>query len=76
MKPRIIIIGGGFGGLNVARGLKDVDVSMFLVGFRNKIFVVLAWLWSFLTNERAGRIITGDPAGHLKQVLGARAVFG
>jgi NADH dehydrogenase len=49
--------------------------AMFLVGFRSKVSVVLIWLWSFLTNERAGRIITGDPDVHVKQVLGAQTVF-
>lgn len=32
---------------------------MFLVGFRNRLVVMLNWLWSFLTYERGARLITG-----------------
>ena len=49
--------------------------AMFLVGFRRKIFVLLAWLWNYITNERAGRIITGDPKLHVKEVLGAQVMY-
>ena len=43
--------------------------AMFLVGFRRKVFVLLSWLWSYMTSERAGRIIIGDPKMDVKQVL-------
>jgi NADH dehydrogenase len=33
---------------------------MFLVGFRNRVFVMLSWAWSWLTFTRAARLITGD----------------
>lgn len=32
---------------------------MFLIGFRNRIAVMLHWLWSFLTFKRGVRLITG-----------------
>jgi len=33
---------------------------MFLVGFRNRVFVMLNWGWSWLTFTRGARLITGD----------------
>ena len=32
---------------------------MFLIGFRNRLAVMLHWLWSFLTFKRGVRLITG-----------------
>ena len=32
---------------------------LFLVGFRNRAFVVLSWAWSYLTFRRGARLITG-----------------
>jgi NADH dehydrogenase len=32
---------------------------MFLVGFRNRIFVFIQWTWSFLSYDRGARLITG-----------------
>ncbi|MEP6946369.1 MAG: NAD(P)/FAD-dependent oxidoreductase [Acidobacteriota bacterium] len=32
----------------------------FLIGFRNRIYVMLAWFWAYLTRERSARLITGD----------------
>lgn len=34
----------------------------FLVGFRNRVFVMLDWAWSYLTWQRGARLITG-PVG-------------
>ncbi len=34
-RPRVVIVGGGFGGLEVARGLKDLPVSITLVDRQN-----------------------------------------
>ena len=31
----------------------------FLIGFRNRILVLLQWAWSYVTYERAARLITG-----------------
>lgn len=33
---------------------------MFLIGFRNRIIVMIQWAWSYLTYERGARLITGD----------------
>ncbi|MGC3963827.1 MAG: NAD(P)/FAD-dependent oxidoreductase [Rhodocyclaceae bacterium] len=33
----------------------------FLIGFRNRVAVMLNWLWSFLTYKRGARLITGSP---------------
>ena len=33
---------------------------MFLVGFRNRVFVLLSWAWSWLTFTRGARLITGE----------------
>ena len=32
----------------------------FLIGFRNRIIVMFQWFWSYLTYERAARLITGE----------------
>ena len=32
---------------------------MFLIGFRNKIFVLMQWIYSYFTYKRGARIITG-----------------
>src|SRR5207248_3088016 len=33
----------------------------FLIGFRNRLFVMAHWSWAFLTHDRAARLITGSP---------------
>lgn len=49
----------------------------FLIGFRNRIIVMLEWFWAYLTRERSARLITGD-AEELRNALtflnGERAV--
>jgi NADH dehydrogenase len=32
----------------------------FLVGFRNRVLVVLGWAWNYATHRRGARLITGD----------------
>jgi NADH dehydrogenase len=32
----------------------------FLIGFRNRIIVLVQWAWSYFTHERGARLITGD----------------
>jgi len=32
----------------------------FLIGFRNRLIVLIKWAWSYLTYERGARLITGD----------------
>jgi NADH dehydrogenase len=34
----------------------------FLIGFRNRFFVILEWAWSYFTFQRNARLITGDLA--------------
>jgi NADH dehydrogenase len=36
---------------------------IFLVGFRNKIAVLLQWFYSYVTYKRGARIVVGDAAG-------------
>jgi NADH dehydrogenase len=33
---------------------------MFLIGFRNRLIVMIQWFWSYITFERGARLITGD----------------
>jgi NADH dehydrogenase len=33
---------------------------MFLIGFKNRLFVVLSWAWQWLTFKRGARLITGE----------------
>jgi NADH dehydrogenase len=39
-----------------------------LIGFRNRIYVLLEWFWAYLTRERSARLITGD-AEELRHAL-------
>jgi NADH dehydrogenase len=32
----------------------------FLIGFRNRLIVLIQWAWSYITYERGARLITGD----------------
>ena len=32
----------------------------FLIGFRNRLAVILDWFWAYMTRERSARLITGD----------------
>ena len=33
----------------------------YLIGFSNRIVVIVRWAWSFLTHGRSSRLITGQP---------------
>jgi NADH:ubiquinone reductase (H+-translocating) len=33
---------------------------LFLIGFRNRLLVLIQWAWSYLTYERSARLITGS----------------
>jgi NADH:ubiquinone reductase (H+-translocating) len=33
---------------------------MYLIGFRNRVLVMLQWAWAYLTYHRGIRLITGD----------------
>jgi NADH dehydrogenase len=39
-----------------------------LIGFRNRVYVLLDWAWAYLTRERSARLITGD-AEELRDAL-------
>ena len=32
----------------------------FLIGFRNRLLVLVAWFWAWLTHARGARLITGN----------------
>ena len=32
---------------------------LFLIGFRNRLFVLISWAWSYVTYDRGARLITG-----------------
>jgi NADH:ubiquinone reductase (H+-translocating) len=34
---------------------------LFLIGFRNRLLVMIQWAWSYLTYNRGARLITGSP---------------
>jgi len=56
-----------FGGLLgwLAWGLIHI---MFLIGFGNKLMVMLEWFWNYVRHTRSARLITGDPEIHIKQL--------
>ena len=33
----------------------------FLIGFRNRLLVMIQWAWSYFTHQRGARLITGQP---------------
>lgn len=39
-----------------------------LIGFKNRLYVLLDWAWAYLTRERSARLITGD-AEELRNAL-------
>jgi NADH:ubiquinone reductase (H+-translocating) len=50
-----------------------------LIGFRNRLAVMMEWAWSYLTWQRGARLITGEVGPRLAEpgrVLGAAAVPG
>ncbi|HEY7617674.1 MAG TPA: NAD(P)/FAD-dependent oxidoreductase [Terriglobales bacterium] len=50
----------------------------FLIGFRNRVIVLIQWAWSYFTYERGARLITGDTRlpgwsqGHEEEVVAGR----
>ncbi len=49
---------------------------LFLVGFRNRVIVVFQWAWSFISYDRAARLITGPlrrPLDHAPASLAPNA---
>jgi NADH dehydrogenase FAD-containing subunit len=53
-----------FGWLRLSGGLAwllwGVVHVFFLIGFRNRVAVLLDWLWSYATFQRGSRLITGS----------------
>jgi NADH dehydrogenase len=50
---------------------------LFLIGFRNRVIVMIQWAWSYITYERGARLITGDnnlPGWHNSALLASDAV--
>jgi NADH:quinone reductase (non-electrogenic) len=49
---------------------------LFLIGFRNRLIVMIQWAWSYLTYERGARLITGSDElpGWTKEDSGATGV--
>ena len=39
----------------------------FMIGFRRRILVATEWLWSYLTNQRGARLITGNDGRRVRQ---------
>ncbi|HEX6834957.1 MAG TPA: NAD(P)/FAD-dependent oxidoreductase [Polyangia bacterium] len=37
---------------------------LFLIGFRNRVLVLVEWAWQYLTFKRGARLITGPPIAH------------
>ena len=44
-----------------AWGLWSAVHILFLIGFRNKLFVMLSWAWNYLLHTRGARLITRSP---------------
>ncbi|MGE5787913.1 MAG: NAD(P)/FAD-dependent oxidoreductase, partial [Myxococcales bacterium] len=42
---------------------------LFLVGFRNKLFVMLSWVWNYLVSTKGARLITGESRLSIRQPL-------
>lgn len=41
---------------------------LYLIGFRNRIMVMLQWAWAYLTYQRGIRLITGEPSFELERM--------
>jgi NADH dehydrogenase len=46
----------------------------FLIGFRNRMQVLLSWFWNWLLNARDARLITGDARLHVSSVRASEFV--
>src|SRR6202034_2533278 len=64
MRPRVVIVGGGFGGLYAARSLKHADVDVTLIDRRN--FHLFSPL---LYQVATGALSPGEIASPLRYVL-------
>jgi 2-polyprenyl-6-methoxyphenol hydroxylase-like FAD-dependent oxidoreductase len=65
MRHRVLIVGGGFGGLAAAKALKRAPVEVTLVDRANhhlfqpllRLVTLTRWLWSLLARDRGQRVI-------------------
>ena len=44
----------------------------FLIGFRNRLLVMVNWAWNFATFQRGARLITGIIGTQMRDVTGGR----
>jgi NADH dehydrogenase len=44
---------------------------MYLIGFRNRVLVLMQWAWAYLTYHRGIRLITGDQQVEVHRARGA-----
>jgi hypothetical protein len=58
-RPHVVIVGAGFAGL-LAWLLWLLVHIYWLVGFRNRLTVMLDWLWAYETRDRGSRVIIND----------------
>ena len=47
-----------------------LEDGLVLIGFRNRIVVLINWAWSYVTYGRGARLVTGEPAERMRAVLG------
>ena len=53
MRPTVVVVVAGFGGWLTVHVVQ-------LIGFPNKVFVLLNWAWDYFFYERASRLITEE----------------
>jgi NADH dehydrogenase len=63
-KAVAVVFGRTFSG-RLAWLLWAVVHIAFLISFRNRLAVILSWLWSFILNDRGARLITGAAPIHV-----------
>lgn len=59
---RVVVVGAGFGGIATVKALGGAPVAVTLVdsnNFRNRISVLVNWVWNYLTYDRGARLILG-----------------
>lgn len=59
------VAGVNFGGL-IAWVLWAFVHIFYLIGFRNRLLVMIEWAWAYIAFERGARLITGDTDGSTK----------
>ena len=67
--------GRSFSGL-VAWILWSVIHITFLIGFRNKVLVMVNWAWQWIVQTRGARLITGNPEMHVESPVDLSADAG